>query len=84
MPTGPFVNHDEWTIDAKQIFEEALALGTLIGLLGFIALLPLAIAIYVGIFPLGFTLLSQFLLAIASAIVLVYIIARAIQLANGE
>lgn len=81
-PSTPFVDHDEWTLDLREIVAEAIPLATLIGLVGIVALLPLAIAIWVGIAPLAFTLLTQFLLAVGTGIVLLYVVARGIHLGN--
>lgn len=82
-PFPLFVDQETGTIDTARILAEGTPLAKLVGLLGAIALAPYAIA--VTLFPYGgfgvlLTVLSQFLLVVSSAIVLMYVIARAIQL----
>jgi len=68
--------------DTDQIIQEAIPLAKLIGLVAVVALIPFAIAFTLGIFQRLFTVLTQFVLAIGSSIVLMYVITRAIQLAE--
>ena len=81
-PSTPFIDRSSGTLDTDQILEEAIPLAKLIGLVVVVAAIPFAIAFAVGVFQMLFTVLTQFLLAIGSGIVLLYIITRAIQLAE--
>lgn len=79
----PFVDHEEWTIDLREILREALPLVALVGLVGIVAYVPLIVGGGLGLAPIAFTLASQFLLVVGSGIVLLYVIARGIQLAEN-
>lgn len=83
MASPPFLDHEEGTLDLRQILSEAIPLVALIGLVAIIALIPLAIMLTLGILPIVFTILTQFILAVGAGIVLLYIIARGIQLAEA-
>lgn len=85
-PTPPFVD-GSGALDTTQIRTEAYPIAGLIALFGGLALVPLGVIFLVGGgSPIGFlfTLLAQFILAIGAGIVLMYIIARAIQLARED
>lgn len=86
MPAStPFINSDG-TLDTTQILQEAIPLAKLIGLIIGVALVPL-----VPVFLLGgrsatgllFMIVAQFILAVGTGIVLMYVIARAAAL-TGE
>ena len=77
-----FIDSTSGTLDTDQLIREAIPLGKLIGSLGLIALIPFAIASTTRIFQGMFILLTQFLLAVGSALVLLYIITRAIQMSE--
>lgn len=83
MPSRPFIDQTTETIDVAQVLLEARALALLIGLFVAGALVPLLVVFFIG-GPLGavFTLIAQFILAVGSGIVLMYVITRAIQLAE--
>lgn len=84
----PFVDPGTATLDFDQILFESIPLAKLIGLFVAIAFVPLTIVFFFGGgsgIGLLFMLLSQFILAIGSGIVLVYVVARGITLAaDGE
>ena len=83
-PSTLFVEADTDTLDTDRIIEEAIPLAKLIGIIGVIAYAPLAV-LAIGVPPgltFVFTLASQFLLAVGSGIVLLYVISRAIQLST--
>lgn len=80
--TPPFVDHEEWTIDLRRILREAIPIAALVALVGILAWLPLFVAGGLGLAPVAFTLASQFVLAVGSGIVLLYVVARGIQLAE--
>jgi hypothetical protein len=78
----PFIDHSSGTLDTDKIITESIPLTKLIGLVGVVALIPFAIASTFRIFEGLFMLFTQFMLAVGSGIVLLYIITRAIQLAE--
>jgi hypothetical protein len=87
MPsTAPFVDPATGELDTAQILSEAIPLGKLVGLFGAISLIPFTLA-YVGTRISGggaiLVVIAQFILAVGTGIVLMYIIARGIHL-SGE
>lgn len=82
-----FVDRATGSIDTDQIIAEAIPIATLIGLFVAVALVPLVLAFLLGdvLSVLGalFMLVTQFVLAVGASIVLLYVIARAIQLADA-
>lgn len=84
-PTGPFIDSETGGLDTNQIVAEAYPLVGLILLFAGLALIPFIFVIllfgnsFIGFL---FTLLTQLILAIGTGIILIYIIARAIQLAD--
>lgn len=81
MVRTPFVDQDEWTIDFRQLYREAIPLATLIGLVVLAALVPFAF-VFTGVVPVVFVLLTQFVLAVGTGVVLLYVVARGNQLAR--
>lgn len=77
----PFIDRESDSLDTDQIRDEAVPLTKLIGLVTLIALVPHWVATETGLFPGVFEFLAQFVLAVGSSIVLLYVITRAIQLA---
>lgn len=78
----PFVEPDG-SIDRAQVLEEAQALASLVGLVFVASLIPLLLTLIGGVIPglgLVFMLLAYIILAIGSGIVLMYSIARGMQL----
>lgn len=83
MPSSPpFIDHTSGSLDADQIITESIPLTKLISFVGVVALVPFAIASVFRVFEGLFVFLTQFILAIGSGLVLLYIITRAIQLAE--
>lgn len=78
----PFIDHTTGTLNTDQIIKESIPLSKLIAAVGVVALLPFAIATTFGLFERVFILLTQFVLAVGSGIVLLYVITRWIQLAE--
>lgn len=87
MPKAqPFIDRETGGLDTDQILAEAFPLAGLVALFGGLALVP-----YVFVFLSGgntalgvlFTLLAQFVLAVGAGIVLMYVVARGIQLADA-
>lgn len=83
----PFVVPETAELDTTQIRQEAYPIAGLIALFGGLALIPLLYVFLVGgSSPISFLfmLVAQFILAIGAAIILMYVIARGIQLANED
>jgi len=78
----PFIDESSGSLDTDQLLVELIPLSKLIALVGLTALLPFGIATTFGFFRGVFVLLSQFIFAVGASIVLMYIITRAIQLAE--
>lgn len=81
----PFVDRESRTLQTDQIWTEAFPLVGLMLLFGAIALIPYVL-LTIGVPPFIQTvlvLLMQFILLVGSGIVLMYIIARGMQLSNG-
>lgn len=81
----PFVD-PTGTLDADQILAEAIPLAKLVGLVVGVALVPFAVVFLLGLrsgIGLLFTLVGQFVLAVGSGIVLMYVVARGVQLADA-
>lgn len=87
MPSSPpFIEPDTGALDYAHVRVEAFRLAGLIGLFAGLALIPFVLVVLVaGNSALGllFTVLAQFILAIGAGIVLMYVVARAIQLTEG-
>jgi hypothetical protein len=85
MSSPPFINQASGELDLGQIREEVFPLAGLIVLFGGLALLPFLFALLVAgnsLLAGAFTVLSQFILAVGTGIVLLYVIARGSQLAD--
>jgi uncharacterized membrane protein len=86
MPSSPpFIDRETGSLNINQLKAEALPLAGLIALIAGLALIPLFFAFLFGGssgFGLIFTVAGQFILAVGTAIVLIYVVARGIQLAD--
>jgi hypothetical protein len=82
-PSRPFIEQPSGTVDTNQLLREAIPLAKLIGLVAVVALGPFGLAVMLGAFQSLFTLLAQFVLALGGSVVLLYVIARGIQLAEA-
>lgn len=85
-PSTPFVDRESATVDTDQILAEAIPIAMLIGLFLGIALIPLALVFLLGggsLFGVLLVIVAQFILAVGASIVLMYVIVRALQLADG-
>ncbi|WP_144926715.1 hypothetical protein [Halorubrum salsamenti] len=85
MSSPPFIDQESGELDISQIQAEVFRLSGLIILFGGVALLVFLITLLIAGNSLlaGFlTVVSQFILAVGTGIVLMYVIARAIQLAD--
>lgn len=83
-PSTPFIDPETGSLDTDRIQAEAYPLAGLVMLFGGLALVPFVFALLFGASPLGvvFTIIAQFVLAIGTGIVLMYVVARGIQLAE--
>jgi len=85
-PSTPFVDRETGTIDTDQVLAEAVPLAKLVALFAGVAALPFALVfLALGNSILGTVLVvaAQFVLAVGTGIVLMYVIARGTQLAEG-
>lgn len=86
MSSPPFIDVDSGELDLGQIREEVIRLAALVVLFGGLALLVFLIALLVpgnSLLTGALVVLTQFIVAVGTGIVLMYIIARGIQLADG-
>lgn len=86
MASPPFIDQESGELDLGQIREEVFPLAGLIVLFGALALLVFLIMIPIAgnsLLAGLLTVVSQFILAVGTGIVLMYVIARGIQLADG-
>lgn len=85
MSSPPFIDQESGELDLSQIQAEVFRLSGLIVLFGGVALLVFLITLLIAGNSLlaGFlTVVSQFILVVGTGIVLMYVIARGIQLAD--
>lgn len=86
MPSSPpFLNQETGELDTRQIRTEAFPLAGLIALFTGLGLIPFVLVfLFGGNSALGvlFSIVGQFILAIGAGIVLMYVIARGIQIAD--
>ena len=82
----PFVDPNKGTLDTDQILSEAVPLGKLIGVFVVISLIPFGLAFVFTRFPFPLrallTVVGQFVLAVGAGTVLMYLIARGMQLSS--
>lgn len=88
MPSPPFVDPESGGLDLGQIRSEAFPVAGLVVLFGALALLPFLLTLFIRYNRLlvgFFTLVSQFIIAVGVGVgvVLMYVVARGIQLADG-
>ncbi|WP_336358144.1 hypothetical protein [Haloarcula sp. CGMCC 1.6347] len=85
MPSGPFIDSATGDVNTAQIISEAVPLAKLIGVFVAGSLVPYAIVFFGSeSSALGalLALLGDFILAVGAGVVLMYVIARGIQLAG--
>lgn len=81
----PFIDQDTGALDTEQIQTELYPLTGLVALFAGLALIPfIFVFVFAGNSALGalFTILTQFVLVIGTGIVLMYVIARGIDLSD--
>jgi len=81
----PFVDPETGALDTAQIRTEAYPLAGLVMLFGAVALVPFVLSLFARGSPLTilFTIVAQFVLAIGTGLVLIYVVARGTQLADA-
>lgn len=85
-PSTPLIDAETGGLDTEQILQEAYPLVGLITLFAGLALVPfLLVILFAGSSLLGtlLTVITQFILAVGTGVVLIYVIARGIQLADA-
>jgi hypothetical protein len=85
MSSPPFIDQASGELDLGQIRAEVFPVAALIVLFGGLALLVFLIMLLIGgnsLLAGLLTVVSQFILAVGTGIVLMYVIARGIQLAD--
>ncbi|WP_205596746.1 hypothetical protein [Halostella salina] len=83
MPsTPPFIEPETGELDFDRIMYEAIPIAKLVVLVVGVAVLPFSLATLAGPTALGglFALATQFVLAVGSGVVLLYVVRRALQL----
>lgn len=79
----PFVDPETGSIDTDQVLAEAIPLGSLVGLVAAVALVPFVLAFAADdLVGMAFALIGQFVLAVGAGVVLIYVVSRGIQLAG--
>lgn len=84
-PAPPFIDHETDSLDFQQIRTEAFPLAGIIALFVGLALIPFVLVVLFGgntAIGLLFTVVAQLILAVGAGIVLIYVIARGIRLAD--
>ena len=87
MSSPPFIDLESGELDLGQIRAEIFPLAGLVVLFGGAALLPFLLTLLVGGSSLLgglLTIVSQFILAVGTGIVLIYVVARGTQLAERQ
>lgn len=87
MVTPPFIDPATTELDTSQIYAEAVPVAALVLLFGALALIPFLLVVGLGagnFVGIAMTLLAQLIAAVGAGIVLMYVIARGIQLSGAE
>lgn len=85
VQSNPFIDAQTGSLEISRILTEVVPLAKLIGAFAAVALVPFALVYFVGGHSIVGTIvtgLAQFVLAIGTAIVLMYAVSRGIQLAG--
>jgi hypothetical protein len=90
-PSTPFVDPDTGRIDTDQLLAEALPVAKLVAIVVAVALVPFLVGTLLNVGlgltpPVGalFVFLAQFVLAVGTGVVLLYVVARGTALAETE
>ena len=81
----PFVDPETGALDTAEIRREAYPLAGLVMLFGALALVLFVLSLFARGSPVStlFIIIAQFVLAIGTGLVLIYVVARGIQLADA-
>lgn len=85
MASGPFVDPASNELDTSQIVSEAIPLAGLVLLFVAVAAVPFLLGVafsFGSLLGLVFTLIAQLVLLVGAVIVMIYAVARGIQLAD--
>lgn len=89
-PSTLFFDEATGELDTDRIIAEAIPLAKLIGLVVAVAIVPFGLAFAlsgipeVGAVGVLFAIVAQFILAVGAGLVLLYVVSRAIQIADEE
>ncbi|WP_135534779.1 hypothetical protein [Halostella pelagica] len=85
-PSPPFIDSATGELDTDRLLYEAIPIAKLIAAVGAIAVVPFGIAFLFGfsIFAGLLVLVGQFVVAVGTGLVLLYVALRALQLANAD
>ena len=85
-PSIPFIDPETRGLRTGQIKDESFRVAGLIALFGAAALVPFVFAVAFDSAGLGFLflLVTQFVVAVGTAVVLMYVVARGVQLADAS
>lgn len=83
-PSDPLIDPATGDIDIGRLYYEARPIAELLAIVAGIALVPFAVALFLGgsLLAVPFAVLGQFVLAVGAGVVLLYVIARGIRLAD--
>ncbi|WP_254529216.1 hypothetical protein [Natrinema gelatinilyticum] len=88
-PSRPFFDPQSGELDTDQLLEESIPLAKLVAVVGALALVPLLLQFLLGqllgfvpIFGAMLSIAAQFVLAVGTGIVLLYLVVRAFQLVD--
>lgn len=87
MATPPFIDPESTTLKTGQIYREALPIAKLLLAFAGAALVPFLLVVLIGgnsSLAVPLTLASQFVLAVGAGVVLMYVVARGVQLARPD
>ena len=84
-PSYPFIDPETGGLDTDQILAETYPLAGLVALFGGVALVPFLLSLVLGPGGLGvvFSVVAQFVLAVGTGVVLMYVVARGISLTDA-
>jgi len=82
VPLQTLFVDDTGGLDLEQVVSEAVPIAYLVGTFATVALVPFLLGLLFGPGGIGlvFTILGQFVLAVGAAVVLLYVVTRALQL----
>ncbi|MFB6353751.1 MAG: hypothetical protein ABEJ92_06660 [Halobacteriales archaeon] len=85
-PTPPFIDGETGALDTGQVAREALRIAGLVVLFGSLAMLAFLVGLLAGgnaAVGLLFSFVAQLVIAVGAGVVLIYAVARGVQLADS-